>query len=104
MLILRTSGAKLIIDAREISPGKVLTTKWNGLPIFVRNRTLEQVKSAQKVKLLTFKDKLARNDNLRHNALAFDVNRCFDRSNQNWLVLMASCPHLGCVPEAKSDG
>ncbi|MFP3018930.1 MAG: ubiquinol-cytochrome c reductase iron-sulfur subunit [Candidatus Hodgkinia cicadicola] len=95
---------KLTIDVRKISPGKVLITSLNGSPIFIRNRTYNQIKSVRAVKLNVFKDKSARNANLSNEALAFDVNRCVNRNNQNLLVVMASCPHLGCVPSATPDG
>ncbi|MGP1926919.1 MAG: ubiquinol-cytochrome c reductase iron-sulfur subunit [Candidatus Hodgkinia cicadicola] len=100
----KTAFSKLMIDVRKINPGKVLITNCNGLPIFVRNRTYNQIKTARTVKFVSFKDKLARNDNISSEALAFDINRCVDRSNQNWLVVMASCPHLGCVPEVTDVG
>ncbi|MGP1914335.1 MAG: ubiquinol-cytochrome c reductase iron-sulfur subunit [Candidatus Hodgkinia cicadicola] len=100
----KASFSKLIIDVRKINPGKVLITNWNGLPIFVRNRTYNQIKLAKAVKFITLKDKLARNDNLPSESLALDINRCVDKSNQNWLVIMATCPHLGCVPEVTNVG
>ncbi|MGP1915996.1 MAG: ubiquinol-cytochrome c reductase iron-sulfur subunit [Candidatus Hodgkinia cicadicola] len=104
LLFAKASFSKLLIDVRKINPGKVLITNWNGLPIFVRNRTYNQIKLARTVKFITLKDKLARNDNLPFESLAFDINRCVDRDNQNWLVIMATCPHLGCVPEVTNVG
>ncbi|MFP3038901.1 MAG: ubiquinol-cytochrome c reductase iron-sulfur subunit [Candidatus Hodgkinia cicadicola] len=94
----------LTINLKKIDPGKILITTWNGLPIFIRNRTFAQVKTTRKTKLSSFKDKLARNDNLPPGTLAFDVNRCVNKDNQNLLVVMASCPHLGCLPESTEDG
>ncbi|MFP3039040.1 MAG: ubiquinol-cytochrome c reductase iron-sulfur subunit [Candidatus Hodgkinia cicadicola] len=100
----KTTFSKLIVDVKRINPGKVLITNLNGFPVFVRNRTFDQIKTARAVKFITFKDKLARNDNFPSETLAFDVNRCVSKSNQNLLVVMASCPHLGCVPEVVNDG
>ncbi|MGP1918161.1 MAG: ubiquinol-cytochrome c reductase iron-sulfur subunit [Candidatus Hodgkinia cicadicola] len=100
----KVTFSKLSIDVRKISPGKVLITNLNGLPIFIRNRTYNQIKLARTAKFNTFKDKFARNANFPRETLAFDINRCVNKSNQNWLVVMASCPHLGCVPETTSVG
>ncbi len=52
-------------------------------PIFIKNRTLSEIKSSRLVKLNELKDVLARNDNLDARALAFDRNRCADRSCVN---------------------
>ncbi|MGP1911209.1 MAG: ubiquinol-cytochrome c reductase iron-sulfur subunit [Candidatus Hodgkinia cicadicola] len=100
----KATTSSFTLDIRKITPGKVLVTNRSGSPIFVRNRTYDQIKQARISKLNSFKDKLARNDNLPPKALAFDVNRCVDKDNQNLLVVMASCPHLGCVPSAISSG
>ncbi|MGP1917768.1 MAG: ubiquinol-cytochrome c reductase iron-sulfur subunit [Candidatus Hodgkinia cicadicola] len=104
LFVSKTMPSNLTLDIRKITPAKVLVINWNGLPIFVRNRTYDQIKQARMAKLNSFKDKLARNDNLPPKALAFDINRCVDKDNQNLLVVMASCPHLGCVPSAISSG
>ncbi|PIM96305.1 Ubiquinol-cytochrome c reductase iron-sulfur subunit [Candidatus Hodgkinia cicadicola] len=97
-------SSKLKVNLNYILPGKVLTVNWNGTPIFIKNRTLLDIKTSRRVKLNKLKDVLARNDNLDAKALAFDRNRCADRSCANWLVLVASCTHLGCIPETKSSG
>ncbi len=96
--------SKLKINLRYISPGKVLTINWRGIPIFIKNRTKSEIRSSRSIKLSELKDILARNDNLDVKTLAFDRNRCVDKSCANWLVLIASCSHLGCVPEVKDNG
>ncbi|PIM94915.1 Ubiquinol-cytochrome c reductase iron-sulfur subunit [Candidatus Hodgkinia cicadicola] len=95
---------KLKVNLNYILPGKALTINWNGTPIFIKNRTLPEIRSSRLVKLNDLKDVFARNDNLDARSLAFDRNRCADTSCVNWLVLVASCTHLGCVPEIKSNG
>ncbi|KON71423.1 Ubiquinol-cytochrome c reductase iron-sulfur subunit [Candidatus Hodgkinia cicadicola] len=97
-------SSKLKVNLNYILPGKVLTINWNGIPIFIKNRTTSDIKTSRAVKLNKLKDILARNNNLSTKALAFDRNRCADRSCANWLVLVASCTHLGCIPETKTNG
>lgn len=95
---------KLQVDLRRVLPGRVLTVNWCGALVFVRNRTLIEVRAVRRIKLSGLRDKLARNENIDELALASDVNRCADKQSQNWLVLLAPCTHLGCIPEARSYG
>ncbi|MGP1911544.1 MAG: ubiquinol-cytochrome c reductase iron-sulfur subunit [Candidatus Hodgkinia cicadicola] len=104
LVVSKATSSSLTLDIRKIIPGKILVTNLNGLPIFVRNRTYDQIKQTRMAKLNSLKDKLARNDNLPLKALAFDINRCVNKNNQNLLVVMASCPHLGCIPSAIPSG
>ncbi|MGP1917846.1 MAG: hypothetical protein ACTS4W_00455 [Candidatus Hodgkinia cicadicola] len=80
----------------------MLVINRNGLPIFVRNRTYDQIKQSRMAKLNSFGDKLAQNDNLPLRALAFDINGWVDKDNQNLSIVMTSCLHLDCVPSVIS--
>ena len=44
------------------------------------------------------KDRLADNQNLEDTAQATDANRSAGEGKQNWIVMIGSCTHLGCVP------
>jgi ubiquinol-cytochrome c reductase iron-sulfur subunit len=86
------------VDVSSLTPGMSLTVKWRGKPVFVRNRTPEEIKSAQDVKLEELKDPLARNANLPADAKATDVDRSAGKDKENWLVMVGVCTHLGCIP------
>ncbi|WP_370931324.1 ubiquinol-cytochrome c reductase iron-sulfur subunit [Bartonella sp. DGB1] len=86
------------INVSEIHPGMSLTTRWAGKPIFIRNRLPEEVIEAKKVDISILKDKFARNANLPVTSLAIDINRSAGEGKENWLVLIAICTHLGCLP------
>jgi len=86
------------VDVSSLTPGMSLTVKWRGKPVFVRNRTPEEVKAAQDVKLEDLKDPIARNANLPADAPATDVDRSAGKDKENWLIMVGVCTHLGCIP------
>ncbi len=90
--------ASIEVDVSALEPGMSLTAKWRGKPVFIRNRTPEEIKSAQDVKLEDLKDPLARNANLPSDAKATDIDRSAGQGKENWLVMIGVCTHLGCIP------
>lgn len=86
------------VDVSSLEPGMSLTVKWRGKPIFVRNRTPEEVEAAKAVPLADLKDPLARNANLASDAPATDADRSAGEGKENWLVMVGVCTHLGCIP------
>ena len=93
--------ASIEVDLSPVKQGQAITVSWRGKPVFIRNRTAEEVKAAQDVKLSDLKDPIARNDALPDNAPATDVNRT-KKGKENWLVLVGICTHLGCIPKGQS--
>ena len=89
--------ASVEVDVSSLTPGMSLTVKWRGKPVFVRNRTPEEIKAAQDVKLEELKDPLARNANLPSDAPATDANRTAP-GKEAWMVMVQVCTHLGCIP------
>lgn len=86
------------VDVSSVTPGMSLTVKWRGKPVFIRNRTPEEVSAAQAVKLDELKDPLARNANLPADAQATDKDRSGGEGKENWLIMVGVCTHLGCIP------
>lgn len=73
-------------DLGKVAPGQQVVVKWRGKPLFVRNRSPEQIAAAVK------------DDNagdLRDPAT--DESR-HKPGKAEWLVLVGTCTHLGCVP------
>jgi ubiquinol-cytochrome c reductase iron-sulfur subunit len=58
---------------------------WRGMPVFVRHRTQAEIDEAKAVPLSELKDP------------ATDEERT-KPGHENWLVMIANCTHLGCVP------
>jgi len=75
--------AKIEVDISSIPVGKTVTITWRGKPVFIRHRTPEEIADAQGTPMSELKDPQP------------DSARVKD---PNWLVLLAICTHLGCVP------
>ncbi len=79
--------ASIEVDISEIPPGKGLTIAWQGSPVFIVHRTPEQISQMQKSQ--GGKDP------------ATDADRV---QQAQWLVLIGTCTHLGCVPIDNGKG
>jgi ubiquinol-cytochrome c reductase iron-sulfur subunit len=90
--------ASIEVDISSLEPGMSLTVKWRGKPIFIRNRTAKELEEANAVALADLKDPVARNANIAVDAPATDVDRSAGTGKENWIVMIGSCTHLGCVP------
>jgi len=70
-------------DLTDLEFGKSVTVKWRGKPIFIRRRTSEEIEEVRSVSMDHLRDQEA------------DEERV---ANENFIVVVAICPHLGCVP------
>jgi ubiquinol-cytochrome c reductase iron-sulfur subunit len=71
------------VDLSPIATGQAVTVMWRGKPVFVRNRTAEEIQAARATPLSELKDPQP------------DQGRV---QRDNWLVVLGVCTHLGCVP------
>ncbi len=92
--------ASVEVDLAPVKEGQAITIMWRGKPIFVRNRTKDEVAKAREVTLGDLKDGKARNESLPAAAAATDQNRV-KKDHANWLVLVGICTHLGCIPKGQ---
>jgi len=90
--------ASIEVDVSSIEPGQAITVKWRGKPVFIRYRTDKEVEEGKNVPLSDLKDVDARNKNHDEGAEATDLNRSAGSDKENWIVMVGSCTHLGCVP------
>ncbi len=89
--------AQVEVDVSSVEPGMSLIVKWRGKPVVIRQRTEHEIETAKTVDVADLRDGLARNANLPPNAPATDANRTA-KDKEAWLVMVAICTHLGCVP------
>lgn len=75
--------ASIEVDLEPLEPGQSISVLWRGKPLFIRRRTEEEIKSAQDVDVTLLKDPES------------DSERVI---NENFLVMVGVCTHLGCVP------
>lgn len=86
------------VDLSPVAEGQSITVKWRGRPVFVRHRTAKEIEEANGVPMSELIDTNARNPNLPDAAAeATDANRAAEGKEQ-WLVMIGTCTHLGCVP------
>lgn len=88
--------ASIEVDISALEPGAQIVAKWRGKPVFIRKRTAEEIAAARKVDVATLPDQVARNANLKADAVASDEDRSFN--DGELVVMMGVCTHLGCVP------
>ncbi len=77
--------ASIEFDMTKVPAGQQVTLNWRGKPLFVRNRTAAEIAAARK----------------DDNASLRDPQKDADRvkpGKEQWLVLVGTCTHLGCVP------
>lgn len=89
--------ASITVDVSSLERGMSLTVQWRGKPVFIRNRTEEEVAAAKAVELSELKDPISQNENAPAEP-ATDINRSAGEGRENWIVMIGVCTHLGCVP------
>jgi ubiquinol-cytochrome c reductase iron-sulfur subunit len=77
--------ASLEFDLSKVADGSEVTIKWRGKPVFIRKRTPAEIARAVKDDQADLKDP------------AKDADR-HKPGKAEWLILIGSCTHLGCVP------
>nr|WP_314258210.1 ubiquinol-cytochrome c reductase iron-sulfur subunit [uncultured Devosia sp.] len=81
--------ASIEFDLSSIPEGQSVTITWRGMPVFVRHRTQAEIDEARAVPLSELKDP------------ATDEERTKE-GHEQWLIMIANCTHLGCVPVGQS--
>ena len=77
--------ASIEFDLTKVEPGQQVVVKWRGKPLFVRHRTPKEIQAAIAAPLSELRD--PQTDEQRHKP-----------GKAEWLVLIGTCTHLGCVP------
>jgi ubiquinol-cytochrome c reductase iron-sulfur subunit len=77
--------ASIEYDISKVEEGQQVVVKWRGKPLFIRNRTKEQIDAA------------ARDDKEEMRDPQPDAERHL-KDKPNMLILVGTCTHLGCVP------
>ncbi len=76
------------VDLSQIQPGQAITVMWQGKPVFIRNRTPEEINAAEQTPLSELID--PQSDQARVKV-----------GKAQWLVVVGICTHLGCVPNGQ---
>ena len=77
--------ARIEFDLTKVADGQQVTIKWQGKPVFIRKRTPAEIQAARSVDVGGLPDPQADADRVKP-------------GKEEWLILVGSCTHLGCVP------
>ncbi len=91
------------VDLVPIQTGQAISVLWRGKPIFIRNRTADEIKQAKETPLEDLKDPEANIMGASSLLPATDENRT-KPGKENWLVTVGICTHLGCIPKGQAPG
>ena len=79
------AGAPIEVDLAPIAEGQDIKVFWRGKPIYIMNRTKQQVEEARTVNVSSLPD--PESDQAR-----------VKEGHDPWLVVIGICTHLGCIP------
>ncbi len=94
----KTAGAPVEADISAIEPGRYLTVKWRGKPVWIVRRTAEQLEALAEVE-----GKLADPENTKLQQPEYASNRNRSINESEYLVMVGLCTHLGCSPTYRPD-
>jgi len=83
--------ASIDVDVSAIEPGQAIKSMWRKQPIFIRNLTPKEIGEADAVAISSLRDPQTLAERTKV-------------GKENWLITMAVCTHLGCVPLGAAEG
>ena len=83
MTIVRRTRAE--VDLSKIAAGSGIKIAWRKQPVFVRYLMPNEIAEAKAVPIATLRDPQTLDERTKP-------------GHENWLITMAVCTHLGCVP------
>ncbi len=79
------------LDLSSIEAGQAIKTMWRKQPLFVRNLTAAEIAEANAVDVSSLRDP----ETLAERTV---------EGHENWLITLAVCTHLGCIPLGAGQG
>ena len=94
------AAAPVEVDVSKIEPGALITVLWRGRPVWVLHRTADQIARLHDPALLT---QLRDPDSREPQQFSRTVANGHRSLEPEYLVVVAICTHLGCVPTYRPD-
>lgn len=79
------------VDISAIQPGQAIKAVFRKQPVFIRNLRPEEIAEANKTDVSSLRDPQTLAERTQE-------------GHENWLITMAVCTHLGCIPLGSADG
>ncbi|MGC0372256.1 MAG: hypothetical protein DGJ47_000965 [Rickettsiaceae bacterium] len=73
------------VDISGVEPGQTMTVKWRGKPVFITNRTEEDLQKINATPMDQLIDPQSDSERVKE-------------GHSKWLITVGICTHLGCVP------
>lgn len=83
--------ASIEVDISKIATGMGIKTSWRKQPVFIRNLTPKEIAEAKAVDVSSLRDPQTLAERTKE-------------GKENWLITLAVCTHLGCVPLGIAEG
>jgi ubiquinol-cytochrome c reductase iron-sulfur subunit len=83
--------ASIDVDVSAIEAGQAIKSMWRKQPLFIRNLTPKEIGEANAVAVASLRDPQTLAERTKV-------------GKENWLITMAVCTHLGCVPLGAAEG
>ena len=94
----KSAAAPVTVDISPIEAGQMVRYAWRGLPVFIVNRTQDQLAG------LPAQDSRLKDPNSQNTDQQPKYCQNEHRSiKPEWLVVVGICTHLGCVPDYKGE-
>ncbi|MGO4173688.1 ubiquinol-cytochrome c reductase iron-sulfur subunit [Bosea sp. TAF32] len=93
------AGVPVSIDLSQIQPGQQISFFWQGKPIVVLHRTAQALAELKNSSLIA---RLSDPDSSVYQQPDYARNWCRS-SKPEFMVLIAICTHLGCIPIVRPD-
>jgi ubiquinol-cytochrome c reductase iron-sulfur subunit len=81
------AGAPIEVDLAPIAAGQVIKVFWRGKPIFIAHRSKKEIDEARAADVKGLPDPQTDQERVK-------------QGQDQWLVLVGICTHLGCIPLA----
>lgn len=96
----RAGGAPVDADFARLGPGEQVTFEWRGKPVRILHRTPAMLKALEDPAL---RARLADPDSQVRSQQPDYARNAFRSIKPEYLVLVSTCTHLGCVPTFRPD-
>lgn len=85
-------------NVATVEPGQMVVIQWQGKPVFVTNRTPEMLKQVDGHDDSLKDPNSEANDKVQAEWMETPEQRKYRAIKPEYLIVLASCTHLGCIP------